>query len=95
MLISGQAGKLALASNIETPMHIRTFKGDGWSQTKEWRELFSSRPHVHIDTVKGNHLDIANPATLGGISVRLAKLAEVRGYDGLFSDVDYPNEIFK
>lgn len=95
MLMSGQAGKLALASNLETPMHIRTFKGDGWSQAAEWKHLFKERPHVHIETAKGNHLDIANPSTLGGISVRLAKIAEIRGYDGLFSDIDYSNTVFK
>ncbi len=95
MLMSGQAGKLALASNLETPMHIRTFTGDSWSQGQEWIELFASRPNVHIETAKGNHLDIANPSTLGGISVRLAQLAEARGYDGLFSDIDYPSTLFK
>lgn len=94
MLMSGQAGKLALVSNVETPMHVRTFTGDGWSQAAEWRRLFADRPHVHIETVKGNHLDIANPSTLGGISLRLARLVEVRGYDGLFSDVDYAGAVF-
>ncbi len=95
MLMSGQAGRLAVASNLEAPMHVRIFAGDGWSQAEEWRQLFAPRPHVHLETAEGNHLDIANPATLGNISVRLARLAEARGYDGLFTDIDYPNEIFE
>lgn len=88
-LMNGQAGDLARAGRPDTPMHIRVFESDGWSQANDWEILFENRPQVKIERATGFHLDIAEPTTLGRISARLQNLAEQRGFDGSFEQVNF------
>jgi hypothetical protein len=88
-LMSGQAGELAKASRPETPLHIKVFTGDSWSQAKEWDTILADRPHVKIEPSRGYHLDIAKPSTLRNIQRRLHVLAEYRGFEGSFDTVDF------
>jgi len=88
-LWSGQAGELASEIDPDTPMHIRIFRNDGWSQAEVWQELFANHSNVHLELTDGYHLDIANKSTLHNIAARLDLLAESRGFDGAFSKVDF------
>lgn len=88
-LWSGQAGELAENIDTETPMHVRIFKNDGWSQAEVWQKLFANHSNVHLELTDGYHLDIANKSTLHNITARLDLLAESRGLDGDFAKVDF------
>jgi len=93
-LMSGEAGKLAIAARPDTPMHVRIFTGDGWSQPDEWRAIYEDKDRdgnepVYIEMAKGPHLSIARRSTLDNIGLRLDALAEARGIDGDFDRVDF------
>ncbi len=88
-LLSGQAGKLACATRDTTPMHIRLFKNDSWSQHEEWSKIYGNRPMVYLERTKGTHLDIAGSETLDNIELRLRALSEARGFSGSFQSVDF------
>lgn len=89
MLLSGQAGQLAKELPEDTPMHIRIFKKDRWSQAEEWQKIFRDHCNVTLELTEGYHLDIANKTTLKNIEARLDALAESRGVDGDFSNVNF------
>lgn len=89
MLLSGQAGKLALSQPDEIPMHIRVYKNDSWSQIDEWKSFGEERELTHVETVHGCHLDIARADTLNNITTRLSEITRQRGYDGSYENVDF------
>lgn len=89
MLLSGQAGKLALSQSDDIPMHIRLYKNDGWSQIDEWEAFGKERELTRVETVHGYHLDIARADTLDNITKRLAEITQQRGYDGSYENVDF------
>lgn len=92
-LLGGFAGKIALCSmqgRPDTQLHVRIFEGDGWSQSEEWKKLY--QPYlgsVTLELCEGYHLDIASGETLDNIELRLKMLAEMRGYDGSYENVDF------
>lgn len=88
-LMNGHAGQLAKATRPETAMHLRTFKSDGWSQTEEWEKALAHKQNLCIEVSSGFHLDIAQSSTLKKIGARLTNLAQQRGYDGSFENVDF------
>lgn len=88
-LMSGQAGELAKAARAETPMHIRMYGNDRWSQVEEWEEIYAGRKNVELEVCNGFHLNIADGNNLDNIELRLSAIAEARGFDGSFDKVDF------
>lgn len=88
-IMSGQAGTLARAAREDTPLHIRVFTGDNWSQKDEWKDIYDGRDHVNVEAVHGLHLNIADAETLDNITLRLNTLTETRGLDGDFKAIDF------
>lgn len=89
MLLSGQAGHLAESLPEDTPMHVRIFRHDKWSQACEWQRIFKNFSDVYLEETEGYHLDIASKTTLKNIEARLDVLTESRGFDGDFAKVDF------
>lgn len=93
-LMNGEAGTLAMHARPGTPMHVKIFKGSKWSQAAAWKNIYGGRDNVHLEFVNGYHLDIAHPKTISDIDRRLKRIADARGYDGSFDDVNF-EEVFK
>lgn len=93
-LIMGEAGKLADEASDSTAIHIDEFSEDYWALTPEWSEKFKNRDNVVITAKLGTHIGgIASVKTRRDINARLETLAEIRGFDGAFEDVDFKNEV--
>ncbi len=91
-LLNGDAGILAraaMSAHPTTKQHIVIFKGDGWSQAEDYQKLYQPYDGVTLEFSKGYHLDIARKDTLDNQELRLAMIAEMRGYDGSFDAVDF------
>jgi len=91
-LMNGDAGKLAKARRWH-PMHVRKFVNDGWSQENEWEDLYNDDDLVHVESIDGYHLDIAKRETLRNIGMRLARLSEIRGFDGEFDSKQIRDDV--
>ncbi len=87
-LWNGDAGRLSWA-NRDTPTHITLFDQDGWSQPEVWQIMQGDRPRTTITTLGGRHMRIPDPRVLAGPFHRFSVLAEMRGIDGSFEDVDF------
>lgn len=93
-LIGGEAGRLADTLSPETAVHMDQFKKDGWAQVANWVAKFRDRPNVVITKKPGTHVSgIARTNTRRDINARLERLAEIRGYDGSFAEVDFVNDV--
>lgn len=90
-LLSGRAGILAAHTRADTPLHVRVYTGDGWSQAEEWPKALSHKEpgNVSFEPAKGYHLDIADPATLANIEARMKALRDSRGFDGSFDKLNF------
>jgi glutamine cyclotransferase len=78
-----------MSAHPTTKQHIVIFKGDGWSQAEDYQKLYQPYDGVTLEFSKGYHLDIARKDTLDNQELRLAMIAEMRGYDGSFDAVDF------
>ncbi len=87
-LWNGDAGRLAHTSK-ETPTHLTVLDKDGWSQPHIWQQMASDRPKMSVKIMEGRHLSLTHPKVLEGPFTRFDMLAEMRGFDGSFEDVDF------
>jgi hypothetical protein len=94
MFFSGQAGRLLASMDQNIPVHYRALNQDGWGQPAEYERAILSRPNARFERVDGTHLDLAKSETLGNLAIRLNTLADLRGVDGAFEDVDFESVLY-
>jgi hypothetical protein len=87
-LWSGDTGRLSEESR-HTPTHITLFDKDGWSQPEGWITMAEERENMAITMLNGRHMRIPDPRVLAGPFHRFDVLAEMRGFDGGFEDLDF------
>lgn len=89
-LLNGDSGLMAKHAPPNTPMHIKVFNNDYWSQPDNWKLIFKDRPEVSIKQIDGAHLTIAARETLNHIENRLINLKlELRRTGGDVSKIDF------
>lgn len=81
-LTNGDAGRLG-EINRDVPMVITRFRKDRWDDTE------IDRPNTKTYVVDGRHINLADAQAQEATLLRYAALAEVRGFDGDFSQVDF------
>lgn len=80
-LFSGEAGALARCIKRNALMHITVFEDDFASMKKEWEAIFEDFNNVHITSLPGSHLTLADLQTLQYIIGRnkAAQICEAEG----------------
>jgi hypothetical protein len=86
--INGDAGRLPFI-NPDAHSMVTVKEQDVWSRAKAWDEVAKHLPNMTVRHYAGKHGSYANPRTLEPALARIEALAEERGFDGDFADVDF------
>lgn len=76
---SGIAGKLAIASDPRTHMHINLHTNDTWAPVDDWRLAYRGRENVTIDEEPGGHEQVASLKTREDTKIRFEAIKESGG----------------
>lgn len=87
-LRSGQTGEM-LRSNDAGAVNLTLFDQDGWSQHEDTLKELEHRPNIYATVHSGRHLSLAHPAVIQSVFDRFDMVAEMRGFDGSFKEVDF------
>ncbi|HEX5798363.1 MAG TPA: hypothetical protein VFX79_03325 [Candidatus Saccharimonadales bacterium] len=87
-LRNGDAGKLFRSGSAKA-LHITMFDKDGWSQPDEVMTMAGERPDTYLSLLSGRHMALAKPEVEQASLDRFSALADMRGVDGSFDDVDF------
>ncbi|HYF96740.1 MAG TPA: hypothetical protein VD947_01740 [Patescibacteria group bacterium] len=88
-LRNGDAGRLLLSNSADFT-HVTLFDQDGWSQPDETtRTMTGLHNNMHLTLLPGRHITLAHPLVLQALIERVDTIAEMRGFDGDFKEVDF------
>jgi hypothetical protein len=86
--INGDAGRLPFI-NPDAHSVVTVKDQDRWSRAEAWDKVAERLPIMTVRHYAGKHGSLANPSTLEPAIARIEALAEERGFDGDFEDVDF------